>query len=91
MPKPKWYRCEPVEMARRILLEGYRSKDGRIWVSRNEPMPMYGEVCFLVTLPRGSEETYHDDEGYPVRYAFKYPGNAIPPKNFKVVIGKELL
>jgi hypothetical protein len=85
MAKPKWFRCDPPEIARLILEHGYASEDGRIWLSRDAAMPQYGEVCFRVQLPEGCVETYRDHEGFPRRYAFMYPGESIPPECFEVV------
>lgn len=91
MAKPKWFRCDPPEIARLILQHGYATEDGSIWLSKDAAMPQYGEVCFEVRLPRGSVERYHDDEGWPLRYAFAYPGDSIPPRHFMVVGGEEFL
>lgn len=91
MARPKWFRCEPAEIARLILEHGYATEDGTIWLSRNAAMPQYGEVCFRVRLPIGSVEVYHDDEGWPLRYSFKYPGEFIRPENFTIVDGEQFL
>lgn len=87
----KWYRCEPHETARVIAREGYRTPDQSIWLSKDEPMTEYGEVCFEVKLPKGTEEVQRDDEGSPIRASFRYPGESIPPENFHPVTGENLL